>query len=215
MDNRRFFVESEIVDFDMSPDVDLSDCTRRSTADFCRPFVVDGPIIDAVRVQLRRRAETMGWVLDTSQPLGDLHLVVDGRRIDPVLRNLTARFLMPAGAGDGWLVSNTARPCDVGDGDDARHLGVCLTRLAIDDGFDERSVIAFDDPLLGDGLHDVEESCRRWTAGRARLPAALWNRVQGEFFLLFEIAGPTLPRWIKPLESQLIDGGKALSQRVA
>jgi Hint domain len=198
--NRRFFVESDIVGFDTSPDADLTDPARRTHADFCRPFVMDGPILDAVRLQLRRRAETLGWTLDTSQPWGDLHLVVGNLRIDPVVRGLTARFTVPAGAGDGWLVSTSTRPCDVTGGGDRRHLGVCLAGLTIDEGFGERSVVALDDPLLGDGLYQIEDSRRRWTAGRALLPAALWDRCREEFFLLVDTACPALSRWTKPLE---------------
>lgn len=197
MGNRRFFVESDIVDFEMSPDGDLA--AERTHADFCRPLVVDGPIVDAVRLQLRRRAEMLGWTLDASQRFGDLHLVVGGIRIDPVVRGLTARFTMPAAVEDTWLVSTTARPCDVTESDDRRQLGVCLTGLTIDEGFGDRSIIALDDPLLGVGVYGIENS-RRWTAGRAHLPAGLWDKCPDEFFLLVEIVGPALPRWAKPVD---------------
>jgi hypothetical protein len=141
----------------------------------------------------------LGWTLDASQRFGDLHLVVDGVRIDPVVHGLTARFTIPAAAEDTWLVSTTARPCDVTESDDRRQLGVCLTGLTIDQGFGDRSIVALDDPLLGVGFHDVENS-RRWTAGRARLPAALLGNCPHEFFLLVELVGPALARWVKPFE---------------
>jgi hypothetical protein len=37
-----------------------SDAALRSHADFCCPFVSDGPILEAIGVQLRRQAESLG-----------------------------------------------------------------------------------------------------------------------------------------------------------
>ncbi len=190
MGNRGFFNEATIVDLAAGPDALPA---QRTHADFCRPFVGGGHILDAVKAQLRRRAESNGWV--RSEAL-ELHLVVDGQRLDPVVRGLIARFEVPAGAKEVWLSSPSARPCDVIGTGDSRDLGLFISGLRIDDGFEARDV-PVDDPLLCVGFHAVEEGCRRWTTGRAR-PASLWESCEDSFYLRVELAGMPLPRWVAP-----------------
>ena len=197
MGNRNFFIENDVVSFGEVPDADLSSLALRSHTDFCRPYVDKGVIIDALRLQLRRQAEIAGWTLDASQPLAGLHLLVDGVRVDPVVRGLTARFALPVSAREVWLVSTTARPVDVGEGNDYRQLGVRLAELSIDDGFEDRRFIDLDDPLLCGGFHPVEGE-GRWTAGRALLPTALWADCQNDIFLRIALERPALPRWAMP-----------------
>ena len=192
MGNRGFFQEADVVDLAAAgPDADPA---QRTHADFCRPFHGGGPLVDVVKVQLQKRAELNGWSLDCKL---DLHLVVDGRRLDPVVRDLTARFHVPSDAKDVWLVSPTARPCDTMASGDHRDLGLYIASLRIDDGFDMRDV-AIDDPLLCIGFHEVEDGCRRWTSGRARLPAPLWANCKDDFYLRVELAGLPVPRWTVP-----------------
>ena len=194
MGNRVFFLENDIVALDASPHTGLSGPLLRSPAKICRPFVTNGPALDAVRAELQRHAEALGWVLVDS-PLADLHLSVGGTRIDPVVRGLTARFAVPVDVGDAWLVSTTSRPCDVIGSEDDRALGVSLAALTIHNGFDEPGIIALDDPLLSSGFHRPEEGWR-WTAGRAYLPAALWDGDRDGFFLRVQLTSPALPRWV-------------------
>ena len=191
MGNRGFFKEADVVDLAVGPDAEPA---QRTHADFCRPFVDRGPILDAVKAQLRRRAESLGW--SQSDAL-EMHLVVDGQRLDPVVRGLTARFEVPAEAKDVWLEAPTARPCDVSESGDGRDLGLYIKALRIDDGFEVRDV-AIDDPLLCIGFHPVEEGSMRWTAGRARLPAVLWKGYADSFFLRVELAAAPVPRWVAP-----------------
>ena len=198
MGNRSFFGESGVVTLDALPD---GDPAARTPADFCRPFHSEGPLVTVVRSQLRRRALDAGWTLDGSDPFAGLHLVIDGVRTEPACRGLVARFSVPAGAQDVWLVSSTVRPCEVRDEADSRDLGVCLRRLTVDDGFGVPQEIALDDPLLGTGLHAPEDGVRRWTAGPARLPAALWPHAPDGFFLRVELNGPALPRWVAPSDA--------------
>ena len=198
MGNRGFFAEADVVDLAAGPDA-----VARTTADFCRPFHVEGALVEVVRTRLTARAEQLGWTLDQGSPFADLHLVVDGTRVEPATRRLSARFTVPAGASDVWLVSTTARPCDVGASEDSRALGVWLAGLTIEDGFDARA-IALDDPLLGLGLHALEADGRRWTAGRASLPASLWNGCEHSFYLRVDLAGPALARWIAPERSDVV-----------
>ena len=133
--------------------------------------------------------------------LGNLHLIVDGLRLKPRVRGLTARFTVPADAGDAWLVSRTGVPAHIhASSPDGRALGLCLAALTIDDGFSAPQ-IAVDDPRLCVGFHAVEGQCDatwRWTAGRALLPASLWDGTEGAFFLRVEFASTALPRWLAP-----------------
>ena len=51
MGNRSFFAEADVTRLVASPDASIS-----THADFCRPFFAEGPVLDAVRAQLNRRA---------------------------------------------------------------------------------------------------------------------------------------------------------------
>ena len=169
---------------------------------FCRQYVDSGRIIDVALMQLFRRADISHWTLDESQPLADLHILTGGTRIDPVVRGRTARFAMPAGVGDAWLVSWTSRPSDVWPSSDTRTLGIDIRRLTIWDAFGDPDVIAIDSPLLDFGFSHVEkvgkEEWHRWTTGHALLPAALWDRFEDQFFLVVELGAASLPRWVMP-----------------
>ncbi len=209
--NRAFFAQGAVVDFDATPDL-MPDAAPDAggRADFCRPLHGDGPLLDVARAQLRHRAAALGWTLEEgSDPFAGLHLLVDGARVEPVIRGLAARFQVPAGAGEAWLVSRTARPCDFASSTDSRDLGVCVAGLTIGDGFEAARAIALGGPLLGEGFHGLEDGVRRWTAGRARLPAGLWADAAHDVFLRVDLAGPALPRWIAPA------GGIAATSTVA
>ncbi len=201
MGNRGFFAEAGVVALDASPDEGPLDASARTHADFCRPFHEDGPLVAAVRARLRARALSLGWSLDASDPFAGLHLIVDGARVEPAARGLAVRFAVPAGARAVWLVSATSRPCEVTGSPDGRDLGVNIAGLVIDDGFAPPRAVDLADPLLCVGFHSLEDGARRWTAGRARLPAALWAGHEGAsdgFFLRVDLAGAALPRWVAP-----------------
>ncbi|CAO4173209.1 Hint domain-containing protein [Methylorubrum aminovorans] len=194
MSNRVFFAESGIVDLSASLDVDPA---LRTHADFCRPFHSGGAVVDAVRAQLRRRAETLGWYLRAPDTWAGVHLEVDGRLIEPKARGLSACFEVPADAHDVWLVSPTSVPRHVSDNPDNRALGLDLKGLQLDAGLNDVKVIALDDPRLNEGFHDVEPD-HRWTAGRAHLPATLFAGLEGTALLWVDLNAPAQPRWIAP-----------------
>ena len=209
MGNRGFFAESEVVALDASPDVAIDSAPARTHADFCRPFHGEGALVEVVRARLSARARRLGWRLE-EQGLGDLHLLADGVRLDPRVRGLAARFIVPAGARDVWLVSRANTPKAVADWPDERRLGACLKGLAIDDGFGATRAVSVDDPRLCVGFHTVEgdgERTWRWTAGRARLPASLWDGLDDDVFLRVELNQQALPRWVAPAVAY--DDGKA------
>ncbi len=205
MGNRAFFQAADVVDLAVGPDADPS---QRTHADFCRPFHAAGPLVDAVKVQLRKRAEDSGWTLSHDC---DLHLVVDGLRLEPVVRGLTARFLVPGGSKDVWLVSPTTRPSDIWDSKDARDLGLYLAGLRIEDGLSEARDVPIDHPMLCIGFHGVEAGSHRWTSGRARLPEALWEGCQDGFYLRVELGGAPVPRWVLPMKERPTETRPALA----
>ncbi len=190
--NRGFFVESQTVDLELAPDA-----PARTLSDYCRPFVDGGAVVQVVRDRMRHRALALDWSLRSS-PLGGLHVVADGTRIDPDARDLDARFVVPATAKDVWLVSDTSVPSNVGPSDDDRTLGVCVGAVSIDDGLDVKRALDINDPRLSDGFYGVEAGSHRWTAGRARLPAELWEGCRGVFFLRVELTMQSNPVWIAP-----------------
>lgn len=65
MGNRSFFIESRVVARDCLPDAQSS-----SHDDFCRPFHADGPLVEALRAQLSRRAEALVRTRDAGEPAG-------------------------------------------------------------------------------------------------------------------------------------------------
>lgn len=176
----------------------------RRISDNCRPYVAEGLLVSAVRERLKLRAENLGWRCETS-PFAGLHVDADGERIEPVIDGLTARFELPVHAADVWLVSATSVPAQVMDSHDARRLGVLLLSLRIEDEAGIRE-IALDNALLVDGFHAVEPAddgeAQRWTNGRARLPAVLWERSRSELAIRVELAAPPLPKWVAPMSAQ-------------
>ena len=192
MGNRGFFADTKAVTFYGVPDA-----LDASHDQFCRPFHQDGPVVSFVRERLAARSPDLGWTLG-QEPLANLHLLVDGRRIEPETKGLSALFVMPANATEVWLQSDTTVPAEVGVAADLRSLGICVGNLVIDDGFGSPRTISADHPLLGLGFHDIEEGPQRWTTGRARLSEGLWQDIRGAFFLRVELTRPALPRWIAP-----------------
>ena len=195
MGNRSFFAEAEATALHAIPDA------RAIThADFCRPFHTDGPVVAFVRERLAARIFDLGWTL-AHEPLADLHLIAEGRRIEPEASGLCARFLVPAEAKEVWLVSDTGVPAEIGIAPDLRRLGVCVGSLVVDDGFGTPRTVLADDPRLCVGFHAIEDGPQRWTAGRARLPAELWEGCRGSVFLRVDLTCPALPKWAAPYTS--------------
>lgn len=197
MSNRSFFADSDVVDLDASPDAQ-----RVTHAEFCRPFHADGALVEVVRAQLASRAAQLGWRLE-DRGLRDFYLLVDGVKMEPSLRGLSAGFIVPAGAGSVWLVSGGTIPAEISPGVlDRRPLGLCISALRIENRFGVSRTMALDDPSLCVGFHDIERdgnAAWRWTIGRARLPASLFDGLSGDLFLRIDLASPPLPRWTSPV----------------
>ncbi|WP_306424603.1 Hint domain-containing protein, partial [Methylobacterium goesingense] len=111
--NRGFFGAGAVVDLASSPDAGAA-----TTADYCRPFHRDGPVVAAARARLRSRAEAAGWTLRQPETWAGVHLEVDGARLLPETRGLSACFVLPADAREIWLCAPTSVPAQISDSAD-------------------------------------------------------------------------------------------------
>jgi hypothetical protein len=195
MGNRGFFVEAGAT-------LDAFDQGREKThADFCRPVVLDGPVLAFVRERLMARAEAIGWT--PSQDAG-LHLVVDGEVLHPLSEGGAAVFLFPAGAREVRLKSNTFVPALVG-GRDPRSLGVSLTGLVFSGSRGEPRAVPLDDERLQDGLHAEEAKSAspwRWTKGELVLGPDFWEGLSGHVALLVTYNNNVTRQWIAPAKPE-------------
>lgn len=127
-----------------------------------------------------------------SVTFADLHLVVQGVRVDPVKRGPVWVFPLTLPCGDIRLVSRHGRPDELGLNRDARRLGLHLWRLRVVRGAVEVAV-PLDHPALQEGFHALEESGLRWTDGEALLPASLLGEEAGPVELHLQVG--TLPHY--------------------
>lgn len=125
----------------------------------------------------------------------DLHLLADGRRINPFFAGGGEwGFMIPAGVRSLRMKSRGARPSLVEESSDHRHLGLCLRSLTARVG-QEDVVLPLDHPWLKQGLHGVEwldGRMWRWTDGDTPLPMALLG--QGMVPVTLTVRGHHLPR---------------------
>jgi len=156
----------------------------------CAPVLTGGPVVDAVWRRLLDRAGSRPGLPLTEDP--DLHLVIDGRRVDATARHGTALiFAVPNERASVSIVSLGAAPAELGTARDPRVLGVAIRRIAVRDGTRFR-VMEAGDALLADGFHAFEPSNGlRWTDGDAALPQALFDGFDGPTELVLHVGGTT------------------------
>jgi hypothetical protein len=138
-------------------------------AETCMPLVMEGAALQKAREALRERALALGFTL-TADP--DVHVMVDGKRVDPVrLGAERLAFLLPEGGSNIELRSRTFIPAHVTrENPDTRSLGIDVVHLQID------GEVALDDETpFGCGWHalerDTEGRKHRWSRARVPLPA--------------------------------------------
>jgi len=162
---------------------------------YARPFVNDPATTAIVRRRLAARAERFGWTLTADM---DLHLVVDGKRVDPVIDGDVAAFVFQAQAKAARLVSRTFSPAWTGQGEDQREMGVCLQSLRIGDGHSVNREVPLD-ALDGFHLEEAEAGdAWRWTTGDLALPATLWADCDRSVLLLVRLAPHAGIAWLPP-----------------
>ena len=164
--------------------------------DACRPLVGGGPVLEAVWERLCDQAERLGWTTTADM---DLHLIADGRRIEPRCFGGEADFTVPAGVRQLALISHTFIP----GGGDQRQLGVSISKLEVR-GRIVRLDIPLDDPTLARGLHGEEAAAGapwRWTRGRTPIPIAGWPRDSAHVLLRLTLNPHAGRRWVAPSPS--------------
>jgi Hint domain len=165
----------------------------------CAPILTEGGTVDAAWQRLLKRAGPRPGLPLTDDP--DLHLLVDGGRVDAVSHAASGARASGAGAfhvfgltgapAGARIASRAAVPQELGLARDSRRLGVALRRIVIRRGSRSRAIEA-DDALLVHGFHAFEAADGlRWTDGDAHLPGALFAGFDG------------------PLEVVLLCGGAA------
>jgi hypothetical protein len=153
------------------------------------------PLVDAVWRRLLDRSGPRPGLPLTNEP--DLHLLVNGRRIDAATpASGIAIFHLPDRSDArpscaARIVSRAAVPQELGLMRDPRSLGVVLRRIEIHQG-NRSQVIEADDPILSGGLHAFEaENGFRWTNGDAGLPHELFGGMAGPIKVIVHYAGTT------------------------
>ena len=135
------------------------------------PIVTEGPEVDRV---WRRLSDRAGRVPTGGE--ADIHLLVDGRRVDPDETSGTRyRFSLGEAPREIRLASATFRPVDIGTVRDNRTLGLAVRglRLRWDEG--RTTFIEHCSPSLLEGWHGDEPEFR-WTRGDARIPLVAAGR---------------------------------------
>ena len=152
----------------------------------CAPVLTGGPIVDAI---WRRLLERTGQ--RRSRPLtgdADLHLLVDGRRIDAIDRGEDVHvFRIGTRPRNVRIRSRCAAPLELGIARDPRVLGVAIRRIVVAEARWQRAIEA-DAASLTDGFHAFEaENGTRWTDGDAKLPTALFVSMTGPGILILHL----------------------------
>lgn len=157
----------------------VDDASRVWQEQACAPLAVAPDDVRPFWEALADTAEALGYVrpsvLTTTDP--DMHLLVDGRRINPVsVVNRTHSFVLPRLAREVRLASRATAPSRLsGWIDDDRSLGVALHRLTITDAGGQSQTVAADDPVLTKGWYAPERqgtALWRWSNGDAVLPVS-------------------------------------------
>jgi hypothetical protein len=151
------------------------------------PVLTGGPVVDAIWRRLLARSKLRLDVPTTGEP--DLHLLVDGLRVDGAKQpNGTRVFRLAETPSSVRIASRAGAPDELGLARDPRQLGVALRRVVLWRGQHVR-VLEAADPLLSDGFHAFEgDNGFRWTEGNAVLPTALFDGANGVCEVQLDIA---------------------------
>ncbi|HTJ65801.1 MAG TPA: Hint domain-containing protein [Alphaproteobacteria bacterium] len=159
----------------------------------CAPVLTGGPIVDTIWRRLLDRAGPRPSVPTTADP--DLHLVIDGTRVDPVSHSKDCYvFRLPICPASARLVSRIGVPAELGVARDPRCLGVAVRQITAWRGA-TLAMLDASDPSLTDGFHGFEADAGiRWTDGDALLPPALFAGLNGPIELELRVSGTTTYR---------------------
>jgi hypothetical protein len=150
--------------------------------------LTSGPVVDSLWRRLRDRADSRSSRLLTREP--DLHLLVDGKRIDAFDRS-DARYVFQLGTRPRTvrIRSRAAAPQELGLSRDPRLLGVAIRRIVLAQARRQRAIGA-DAESLADGYHPFEGADGiRWTTGDAAVPMELFAGMHGPTMLTLQLGG--------------------------
>ncbi|WP_158932446.1 Hint domain-containing protein [Acidisphaera sp. S103] len=153
------------------------------------PVLTGGPVVDAA---WRRLDRTGPRALPSLTEEPDLHLVIDGVRVDPEYRRGSLYgFRLPSCTKSVVIASRVGVPSELGLARDPRSLGVALRQVAIRQG-GKFMLIEADDDRLTVGFHAYEAGCHlRWTNGSATLPIAAFARFDKGAEVMLHLGGAT------------------------
>jgi hypothetical protein len=156
----------------------------------CAPVVTGGPILDGAWSRLLSRAGQRPGFPTTDDP--DLHLVVDGQRVNAASRDRGAHvFRLRDRPATVRIVSRFGVPQELGQARDPRILGVALRQILVAQGRMLRLLEA-EDPLLTDGFHAFEaDDGIRWTNNDALVPECLFDGFTGPLEITLRLSGST------------------------
>ena len=122
----------------------------------------------------------------------DLHLIVDGVRVDASgQRNGAYHFRLPCCPKSVFIGSRASAPAELGFARDLRCLGAALRRVTIRQGA-KFMLIDADDERLTAGFHEYEPAENiRWTDGYAELPIQAFARFDEGAELVVYLGGST------------------------
>ncbi len=144
------------------------------------PVLSGGPELDRIWAELVDRAGGPLQAETTDDP--DLHLIVDGLRIDPVtVTEGVYTFALEQRPSSLRLRSRSLSPAVLGRKRDARRLGVSITHLVLTQA-GVSTEIAYDTDLFTEGCHRPENGFR-WTDGDLAFSPRLLAQTEGEVTL--------------------------------
>jgi len=146
------------------------DFTPKQERETCVPVVKEGAVIEHAKAALLARAQALGYAFTDD---ADVHVMADGKRIDPLsLGETRLAFLLPAAGACIELRCRSFVPAHINpENSDQRSLGICVARLQLDGV----AVALEDESTFGLGWHalegDLEGPHWRWCQERTQLPA--------------------------------------------
>lgn len=171
----------------LHPAFEVNADAARWQTEACAPLASTPEAVAPIWSKLADRAIALGFELPKVEAVADpdLHLLVDGRRMEPVSdRDARFVFAVPAGAKSVTLASRSSILADRMDPmvRDTRRIGIRVLWAAIRSG-DNETILPGDHPALRQGWHQVDthgSAPWRWTNGAATIP---WEEVSGAAML--------------------------------
>jgi antigen 43 len=167
----------------LHPNFEVNYTADRWATDACAPLAQVPDEVAPMWQSLAERSNNMGMTIPVPSLIDspDLHLLVDGKRVQPTSdRNNRYVFMVPTGAKSVTLASRFCIPSDkmIPGVRDTRRLGVSVNWMAIRTSTTE-IILPADHPALTSGWNSAERdgtTIWRWTTGAATIP---WTNVEG------------------------------------